>query len=163
MLLSDRVTGLTIAAIGALAAYGGSRLPPMPGQQIGPSVFPIVVGCGVALCGLLIAAGIGRQFELEAEADLAASADHAPPPAEAERPAWLAILPPALLLFYVLASERLGFLITAAIMAGTAAKAFGASTKLAAGLGVIAPLVIHLIFYKLLRVPLPPGLLSPPW
>ena len=70
---------------------------------------------------------------------------------------------PALLLFYVLASERLGFLITAAIMAGAAAKAFGASTKLAAALAIVAPLFIHLIFYKLLRVPLPPGFLAPPW
>jgi putative tricarboxylic transport membrane protein len=163
MLLSDRITGLTIAAIGGLAVYGGWLLPPMRGQPVGPSVFPMVVGTGVVLCGLLIAAGIGRTFEEEAEADLAASADHAPPDPAQAKPAWLAALPPALLLFYVLASERLGFLITAAIMAATAAKAFGASTKLATGLALIAPLAIHLIFYKLLRVPLPPGLLAPPW
>jgi hypothetical protein len=29
-----RVTGLFIVALGGLAAYGGSRLPPVPGQQI---------------------------------------------------------------------------------------------------------------------------------
>jgi putative tricarboxylic transport membrane protein len=28
---------------------------------------------------------------------------------------------------------------------------------------VLAPIAIHLIFYKLLRVPLPPGLLPMPW
>jgi putative tricarboxylic transport membrane protein len=34
MHLPDRVTGLFIVALGGLAAYGGSRLPPVPGQQI---------------------------------------------------------------------------------------------------------------------------------
>ena len=71
MQLSDRITGPFLVALGALAAYGGSRLPPVPGQQIGPNVFPMVVGIGLALCGVMIALGIGRRFEEEAEADLA--------------------------------------------------------------------------------------------
>jgi putative tricarboxylic transport membrane protein len=41
MHLPDRVTGLFMVALGGLAAYGGSRLPPVPGQQIGPNVFPL--------------------------------------------------------------------------------------------------------------------------
>jgi len=71
MQLSDRVTGLFMVALGGLAAYGGSRLPPVPGQQIGPNVFPLVVGIGLAICGGMIAFGIGRGYEEEAEADLA--------------------------------------------------------------------------------------------
>ena len=50
MQLSDRVTGLFLVALGGVAAYGGSRLPPVPGQQIGPNVFPMVVGIGLAIC-----------------------------------------------------------------------------------------------------------------
>ena len=73
MQLSDRVTGLFLVALGALAAHGGSRLPPVPGQQIGPNVFPLVVGIGVVICGGLIALGVGRRYEEEAEADLAGS------------------------------------------------------------------------------------------
>jgi hypothetical protein len=38
-----------------------------------------------------------------------------------------------------------------------------AYTKLALPLAVLAPVGIHLIFGKLLRVPLPPGLLPMPW
>jgi large subunit ribosomal protein L5 len=71
MRLSDRVTGPFIVVLGVLAAYGGSRLPPVPGQQIGPNVFPMVIGIGLAICGALIAMGIGRHYEEEAEADLA--------------------------------------------------------------------------------------------
>ena len=71
MHLSDRTTGLILVGVGALAIYGGSRLPPMPGQEIGPSVFPMLIGAGLALCGALIALGIGRTYEAAAEAEMA--------------------------------------------------------------------------------------------
>ena len=59
MHLSDRVTGLFLVVLGALAFWGGSRLPGVPGQDVGPAVFPMVVGGGLALCGVLIALGVG--------------------------------------------------------------------------------------------------------
>ena len=37
--------------------------------------------------------------------------------------------------------------------------ALGARLRLAVPLAIVAPLVVHLVFSKLLRVPLPPGLL----
>ena len=165
MQLSDRTTGLFLIGLGAAAAYVGSKLPPVPGQQVGPNVFPLVVGIGLMLCGGMIAARIGRHFEDEAEADLAA---HSNAPGEVRaRPWWInglrALLPPALLVFYVLAVDRLGFLLTAALMVMTAARALGGSWLLAVPLAVGAPIFVSLAFGKLLRVPLPPGLLPAPW
>lgn len=163
MLLSDRITGSAVAVLGAAAFFYGSKLPPVPGQQVGPSAFPMVVGAGLVLCGALIVLGIGRHFEEVAEADVAAHAtaeELEPLPAWRN---WLALLPPALLVFYALASEALGFLPTAAIMVLTASLAFGARPKLAVPLAIIAPFVINLIFLKLLRVPLPGGILPFPW
>ncbi|WP_439499472.1 tripartite tricarboxylate transporter TctB family protein [Bosea sp. (in: a-proteobacteria)] len=163
MLLSDKITGGTLAALGAAAFLYGSKLPPVPGQQVGPSAFPMVVGAGLVLCGSLVIFGIGRHFEEVAEADVAS---HIEPEALAPLPAWrawLALLPPALLGFYALASETLGFLPTTMIMVLTASLAFGAKLKLAVPLALIAPFVINLIFLKLLRVPLPGGLLPFPW
>ncbi|GEO15471.1 tripartite tricarboxylate transporter TctB family protein [Microvirga aerophila] len=165
MRLSDRVTGSFIATLGALATYGGSRLPPVPGQDVGPSAFPMVIGAGLILCGLMIALGIGRSFEEEAEADLAAV--EGPPqraqPADPLAYRLRALLPPGLLLFYVYAADRLGFVPTTAIMIFVVAVAFGARLRVALPLAALAPIAIHLIFYKLLRVPLPPGLLPMPW
>jgi putative tricarboxylic transport membrane protein len=165
MYLPDRVTGLFLVGLGAAAAWGGSRLPPVPGQQIGPEVFPMVVGIGLALCGLLIALGIGHHFEEEAEADLAAHSDQ---PAPAETRSRLVVglkmlLPPALLLFYVFAVDRLGFVPTGMVIVLAAALALGAGARLAIPLALLAPVGVHLIFYKLLRVPLPDGLLPMPW
>jgi putative tricarboxylic transport membrane protein len=163
MQLSDRITGGLIATLGAVSFFYGSKLPPVPGQEVGPSAFPMVVGAGLALCGGLIVFGIGRHFEEVAEADVIS---HSEPELLEPLPAWrswLALIPPGLVFFYALASERLGFLVTSAIMVLIASFAFGAKPKLAVPLAVIAPFIINLIFLKLLRVPLPGGLLPFPW
>ena len=169
MQLSDRVTGLFMVALGGLAAYGGSRLSPVPGQQIGPNVFPLVVGIGLAICGGMIAFGVGRHYEEEAEADLAKiSGQIATETGKPDAPsAWWhglkALVPPALLLFYVFAVDRLGFLPTAAVMVLITSLALGARLRLAIPMAIGAPLLVNLIFSKLLRVPLPSGLLPLPW
>src|SRR5262245_45496784 len=163
MQLSDRISGAFLVALGGVAAYGGSRLPPVPGQQVGPNVFPMVVGAGLILCGALIALGIGQRFEEEAEADLAAHSDKPPEPAQAWWCGPMVLVPPGLLLFSAVAVDRLGFLLTAAIIVLTAALALGARLRLAVPLAIGAPLVVHLLFAKLLRVPLPWGLVPPPW
>jgi putative tricarboxylic transport membrane protein len=158
MHLSDRVTGLFLAVLGALAFWGGSRLPAVPGQDVGPAAFPMVIGGGLMLCGVLIALGIGRSFE-------ASEPEEAPPSRglAASLGPFAAFLPPALLIFYVLVTESLGFLPTAAIMLLVTARALGASWRLGLGVALLGPPAVHLVFYKLLRVPLPAGLLPAPW
>ena len=164
MRLSDRSTGLFLLVLGAAAAFAGSRLPPVPGQQIGPNVFPLVVGIGLVLCGALIALRIGSGFEEAAEADLAAHSDEPVPDATPGGLRWLrALLPPASLVFYALAVDALGFFVTAATMIFIVCLAFGARLRLALPMALLSPVVVHLIFYKLLRVPLPAGLVPMPW
>ena len=162
MQLSDRITGSALVVLGALAAYGGSLLPPVPGQQVGPNVFPMVVGLGLVLCGVLIALRIGRSFEAE---NVIATAGEAEPPHDKipPRAGYWVLLPPLLLLFYVFASERLGFVPTAAIIVFVAAMSLGATVRMAAPLALLSPLAVHLVFAKLLRVPLPAGWLPMPW
>lgn len=161
MRLPDSVTGLFLVGLGAAAAYGGWQLPPVPGQPVGPNVFPLVIGSGLALCGLAITFGVGRTFEEEEEI-IPLEAGQARPP-EGKLYGLRALLPPALLLFYVAVAERVGFILTAAIIVFVTATALGARWKVAMPLAVLAPIGIHLIFSKLLRVPLPIGLLPMPW
>jgi putative tricarboxylic transport membrane protein len=161
MRLPDRVTGLFLLGLGAAAAYGGWQLPPVPGQPVGPNVFPLVIGSGLALCGLAIAFGIGHTFEEEEEIIPDEGGAVRPPPGKFY--GLRALLPPALLLFYVVVADRLGFIITAALIVYVTATALGARWRLALPLAALAPIGIHLIFSKLLRVPLPIGLLPMPW
>lgn len=156
MQLSDRITGGVLVLLGAASAWGGSRLPAVPGQEVGPAAFPMLIGFGLIACGALIALGVGRSFEAE-EIEQAHSGS------VMDRLGLRVLAPPALLLFYMLASERLGFLLTAAVMVFLGALALRASLKLAIPLAIAAPLLVHLAFYKLLRVPLPDGILGAPW
>ena len=166
MQLSDRVTGSFLVVLGSACAYGGWLLPPVPGQEIGPDVFPLVTGIGLVICGLMIAFGIGHSFE-EEEVLIEADADEPPDETHKAPIGWMrglmALIPPGLLLFYVLTVDRLGFFLTAAAMIFTAAIALGARLRLATPLAIVAPLFVHLVFSKLLRVPLPPGLIPLPW
>ncbi|KRR01874.1 tripartite tricarboxylate transporter TctB [Bradyrhizobium jicamae] len=161
MRLPDRVTGLFLVGLGAAAAYGGWQLPPVPGQPVGPNVFPLVIGTGLALCGLAIALGIGRSFEEEEH--LIPVEGGQPTPPTSKLYGLRALLPPALLLLYVAIAERLGFILTAAMIVYVTSTALGARWKVALPLALLAPIGIHLIFSKLLRVPLPPGVLPMPW
>ena len=161
MRLPDRVTGSFLVVLGGAAAYGGWLLPPVPGQPVGPNIFPLVIGSGLALCGLAITFGIGSTFEEEEEIIPIEGGETRPPPGRFY--GLRALLPPALLLFYVAVADRLGFIITAALIVYATSTALGARWKLSLPLAALAPIGIHLIFSKLLRVPLPAGLLPMPW
>jgi putative tricarboxylic transport membrane protein len=60
--------------------------------------------------------------------------------------------------FYVTVSESLGFLPTAVILLMTLFLVFEVKLQTALVVAVIGSLVIHTLFYKLLKVPLPWGL-----
>jgi putative tricarboxylic transport membrane protein len=170
--VSDRVTGAMLVALGVASAWGGSLLAPVPGQQVGPNVFPMVIGASLVVCGVLIMLGVGRTFEEDEKIVTSATGDVADGEAlEAAqgrvatflRGGWKVLVPPAALFFYYFASEELGFWITASLMVFTLAWSQGAKLKWAVALAIAAPALVHLVFYKLLRVPLPPGLLAFPW
>jgi putative tricarboxylic transport membrane protein len=172
MKVSDRITGLMLVILGGFVYWGGSKLPPVPGQQVGPDVFPMVIGAALAICGLLIAFGIGRTFEEEEKIVVDENGNAVEAQALAKPltrletfigGGWKILVPPTALFFYYFASEKLGFWITAALMIFALAKSQGASLKATLALTVIAPAVVHLIFFKLLRVPLPLGFLKFPW
>lgn len=164
MKISDRLTGVFLVLLGLAAYWGGSQFPPVPGQQVGPSAFPMVIGVGLMLVGALIALHIGRGFEEVAEAELA---KHTVPDPEAEAftasRRWFALLPPGLMIFYYFLSERLGFVVTATLMIVVLATCFGAKIKHVIPVSIMGALGIYLVFTKVLRVPLAPGLLPLPW
>jgi putative tricarboxylic transport membrane protein len=163
MHLSDRITGSVLIVLGTLSTYGGSRLPPVPGQPVGPNVFPMVVGIGLLLCGLMIVFGIGRSFEQAPVLERLAAEEDEPPPPRGRLYGLRVLLPPALLLLYVFASEPLGFVPTAGLITLITCVSLGGPLRLAVPLALLAPIGVHLVFAKLLRVPLPAGLLPMPW
>jgi putative tricarboxylic transport membrane protein len=77
---------------------------------------------------------------------------------ERSRAAVLAVF--AGVVFYILAADKLGFFLTGIAIIALWVRVLGASWRMTLLMAVIAPLIIHLAFYKGLRVPLPWGLLE---
>ena len=67
----------------------------------------------------------------------------------------------ASLLFYILASEFLGFIPAALVVLVLLLSRFGVGLPAALGIAAAATLIIHTIFARFLLVPLPWGLLEP--
>jgi len=121
-------------------------------QPVGPNVFPLVIGTGLALCGLAIAFGSAIPSKRK-KSSFRRGRQPTPRP-ESLRPARL--LPPALLLFYVVVATAWLHHYGRADRVRDVDRA-RARWKLSLPLAVLAPIGIHLIFSKLLRVPLPAG------
>ena len=121
----------------------------MPGQKYGPAWFPGLVAVGLIVCGALLAAQTARGG-----APLLAL----PPWIRRARPVAGVASVIAGLLFYVLAADALGFYLTALLIQIVWMRVLGASWRVTLPVAVIATVVIHLSFYKLLRIPLPWGI-----
>ena len=123
----------------------------MPGQKFGPAWFPGLIAAGLAICGgALLYKGTRRSGGWIAFPEWMQRGQ--------ARAAVLAVL--GGLLFYILAADLLGFHITALAVVALWVRALGASWRVSAAVAVVAPILIHLAFYKALRVPLPWGLLE---
>jgi putative tricarboxylic transport membrane protein len=149
--INDALTGAVLVALAAVILWHIQGFPAMPGQKFGPAWFPGLLAIGLAACGaLLVNAGLRSRAPWIA------------------LPGWIDRFRPALgvatvlggLLFYVLAADALGFHFTAFLLLALWTRVLGASWRVAAPVALIAPVVIHLAFYKVLRIPLPWGLLE---
>ncbi|MDQ0569882.1 putative tricarboxylic transport membrane protein [Variovorax paradoxus] len=154
MKFNDAVFGLILLALGALVLAVVRGYPGIPGQQVGPALFPGLIAVGLCVCGALLLVKGWRERQAMAWmrlGDWAASPRH--------------LLSAALVIgsvvFYIVASERLGFLPTASISLAALMLAMRVPPGRAVLIALIASLLIHAAFYKLLRVPLPWGVLTP--
>ena len=120
--------------------------PAMPGQKFGPAWFPGLIAVGLIVCGAGLAFSAKRQTWVEF-------------------PSWMSQPRPLVgvasvvagLLFYYLAADTLGFYLTALALLALWMRLLGASWRVTLPVAVIATVLIHLSFYKLLRIPLPWG------
>jgi putative tricarboxylic transport membrane protein len=154
MKFNDAVFGLILLVLGGLVLAVVRGYPGMPGQQVGPALFPGLIAVGLCIGGAMLLVKGWRERQTVAWVRLG---DWATSP----RHVLAAALVIGAVLFYVFASEWLGFLPTAAISLLALMLSMRVPPGRAVLISLIATLLIHAAFYKLLRVPLPWGLLTP--
>lgn len=112
----------------------------------GPWFFPLVLASGLVLLGFGLASTT-RGEELERGA-----------PTRQGKGVFVAVLTAVIL--YVVLAQGLGFLVTAALILFLLSKTLGASVRASVILAVTVSPAIYLLFSKVLRVPLPEGIIS---
>lgn len=155
MKANDAVTGGIFLVIAIFTFIYAGTFTSLPGVKYGPDLFPRLVSIIMGFGGVVLIWGSLRR---PGPLSLFTLADWA------RRPRNHAILGAVIasIAFYILASERLGFLLTAFLMlAGLLAVTRGLS-RLASSAIIAATVTvaIYLIFARMLRVPLPMGVIE---
>ena len=154
MKVADTILGALFALLGVVVLWHVQSFPVIPGQKFGAALFPGVISAGLVICGLLLTArGLRRPAP---GGRLIAFDDWARNPVIVIR--FLSV--PIGLLFYVLSSDFLGFHIAASLAMLAWLLVFGMKPLPAVAVAIAFPIIMHLAFYKILRVPLPWGVLT---
>jgi putative tricarboxylic transport membrane protein len=149
--INDAITGAALVALGLVILWHIQGYPEMPGQKFGPAWFPGIVAAGLAACGAILVARGWRSGDA-----LAVPGDWM----RRRRPLAGFVSVIVGLALYVVLSDPLGFHITGFLLLLAWLRILGARWAMAIPVAIIAPVLIHLAFYKLLRIPLPWGVLE---
>jgi putative tricarboxylic transport membrane protein len=154
MRFNDAVFGVLLIAF-AIAEIAYTRtFPSLHGQAYGPDLFPILIGVGFLITGAVLTV---RGIMLRAEGPLVQMGVWA---ADRRNVVNFALVLLALL-FYIVASDWLGFILTSFIIMVVLLKSFGSGIVAAVVIAALTTLTIHTLFARVLLVPLPWGLLEP--
>ena len=153
MKLSDAVFGLLLLALGAAVIAIVSSYPTIAAQRVGPALFPGLIAIGLVIGGLIL---IVRGWRARATVPWI----RFEPWVHSPRHVAGALGVIGSVLFYILAANWLGFLLTSLIILSVLFRLFGVALGRSIVIAAIATFVIHFAFYKLLRVPLPWGVLT---
>lgn len=152
MRFNDAVFGFVLIVFAVAAGLATLGFPQIPGQEYGAALFPRLLTIGLGTCGvLLVLSGFRNKLTVIDLDPWARSAKG------------LATLSLAIggLIFYILASEWLGFIPTAFIVTASLMISLRGHWLTSLAYSFAATMVVHKVFYGLLLVPLPWGLLEP--
>ena len=157
MKLNDAVWGALLLLLSAALLVHVQSFPTIPGQQVGPALFPGIVAVALAVCAvLLVIKGLAARRAGDERADWI------------ELDGWTSdgryvlafVITIGVNVFYILAVDWLGFLVVGTIYLSVLFAVYGVTRKWVLPIAIVVTLGIHYAFYKLLKVPLPWGVLQ---
>lgn len=153
MKFNDSLIGTVLIAFAGAILWNAWGFPSMPGDQVGPALFPQIIAAGMAICGVIFAVQAARRNAATPWVEL-------PDWFRARRQvAGFAVVTLGLLA-YCLLVETLGFFICAPLLLGVLLAVLRVRAWAVPVIAIGVSVLIHFIFYKGLGVPLPWGLLQ---
>ena len=154
MRLNDAVFGVILILFAIAEIAWTTTFPSLYGQEYGPNLFPIIIGAGLALCGVIL---LVRGLAQRGTVPMVEWGDWAGDKATVLN----VVLLIGSMIFYILFSEWLGFIITAFAILTLLLVRLGTGLLTSIVIAVIVTLLIHTLFARVLLVPLPWGILQP--
>jgi putative tricarboxylic transport membrane protein len=151
MRIHDSLIGGVLLLLSLAVLWHIQSFPPAAGQNFGPALFPGLAAAGLALCSLAL-----MWQGLRSGQPLFVLGEGLRSP---RRVAAFALVI-ASMAFYILLADWLGFVLCSLLVLTLLQWACGVRVPVALAVAVAATLVIHACFYKLLKVPLPWGVLQ---
>ncbi len=153
MKINEALIGLILGIFSIFVFLTAQTFPVIPGQDFGAALFPKLIGAGLLLCSILLVIQGIRNRKTSAPMAMPAWLRH--------KPSVLRFLMiPASLVFYFEFADTLGFLVTAVILLFALFLVFKVRWPVAVAVALLGALVIHFMFYSILMVPLPWGVLE---
>ncbi|MEO5734922.1 MAG: tripartite tricarboxylate transporter TctB family protein [Rubrivivax sp.] len=154
---NDAVWGAALLMFAAALGWHVRSFPNIPGQSVGPYALPGALAVGLGVCGAILLVRGLRQRRAGS------------PPGWLTLPLWFGsrrqVIGFAVLVcvnaLYLLAADRLGFIVVGTVYLTALMVVLRVPPWRALLIGALMTLLIHAVFYKLLKVPLPWGLLQP--
>jgi len=154
MRFNNAIPGAVLIVFALAEIAYATTFPRLFGQNYGPDLFPILIGVGLLICGvILIFQGLGQR----AAGPLVEVGDWAQ---NRRNVVNIAILIGCVVL-YILASDALGFIPLSLFILTTLLVRFGSGWRTSLILATATTFIIHTLFAKILLVPLPWGILLP--
>lgn len=148
-------TALGLSLLGAGMVVHAAGMPKIAHIDYGPGLFPTIVGAAMIALGLLAS----TKAALAGTEEVAPSVDGGD---EEPLHRWdLVLLYGAMPIVFVIVVPILGFLLTMPFIIGLPAYFTSRRALASILLAVLLTLGLHIVFYELLRVALPWGLLTP--
>lgn len=169
---NDIPIGAGLLVLSLLILWHVSSFPPAPGQPYNAALFPGIAAAGLAIASIaLIVGGLRKRSDDKAASDAerekeleSLSSEQGMEVLETTKvPSRMLaiILTAGAIVFYLLVANFLGFIITGTIILAVLMWSYGVAFKVLVPVSIIAAVIIHFAFYKLLSVPLPWGVLQP--
>jgi len=152
--IDDRLFGVLVCLLGVATLWYSSDFPGVAKQFYGPALFPTIIGWGFVVCGIFLVGSAMRRSRTAA--GLISFADWRGTP----RGLASVVLMLASILAFIYLGDLIGFQILSFVTLVALYMAAGRKVLKAAAIALIVTLVLDLLFRKLLRVPLPDGLLA---
>jgi putative tricarboxylic transport membrane protein len=151
---NDALSGLVLIILAAAMIALTASFPSFPGQKYGPALFPRILGTGIIICGaILVWHGLATRRAGAPWVEVAPWV----------REPWRLmsfLLVIAMLVFYILAAESIGFIPIAFVFLLALFLWLGVRPIYGLLISAITTVVIFYFFALTLRVPLPRGLLT---